>query len=97
MPHKLEVGATPFKAVYGNNPNVSHLRFFCSKAWVRIPMDKRKGFEAQSRKCILLGYVVIKLRFVQNPMNNPFQKFEVNFISLSETISFGIVRFQTLS
>ena len=50
------VGVTPFKALHGYNPNVSHLRFFGSKSWARIPLDKRKAFQAQSSECILLGY-----------------------------------------
>ena len=56
MPHKSVVGVTPFKAVHGYKPNVSHLRFFGSKSWARIPLDKRKEFQAQCSKCILLGY-----------------------------------------
>ena len=36
--------------------DVSHLRVFCSKAWVGIPLDKRKSFQPQSSECILLGY-----------------------------------------
>ena len=56
VPHKSVVGVTPFKALHGHKPNVSHLRVFGSTAWARIPMDKRKAFQAQSRECILLGY-----------------------------------------
>ena len=51
------VGVTPFEALHGYKPNVSHLRYFGSKSWARIPLDKRKAFQAQSSKCILLGYV----------------------------------------
>ena len=50
------VGATPFKALHGHKPNVSHLRVFGSKAWARIPLDKRKAFQSQSSGSILLGY-----------------------------------------
>ena len=50
------VGATPFEALHGHKPNVSHLRVFSSKAWARIPVDKRMHFQAQSRECILLRY-----------------------------------------
>ena len=57
VPHKLVIGATPFEALHGHKPDVSHLRFFGSKAWARIPMDKRKAFQDESSKCILLGYV----------------------------------------
>ena len=50
------IGTTPFEALLGNNPDVSHLRFFGSKSWDRIPMDNIKAFQDQSSKCILLGY-----------------------------------------
>ena len=43
VPHKLVVGDTPFEALHGNIPNVSHLRVFGSKAWARISMYKRKA------------------------------------------------------
>ena len=56
VPHKLVVRATLFKTLHGHKPNVSHLRVFGSKAWARIPLDKRKAFQAQSSECILLGY-----------------------------------------
>ena len=56
VPHKSVVGVTPFEALHGYNPNVSHLRVFGSKDWARIPLDKRNSFQSQSRKCILLGY-----------------------------------------
>ena len=49
-------GTTPFEALLGHKPDVSHLIFFGSKAWAIIPMDKRKDFQAQSSECILLGY-----------------------------------------
>ena len=57
VPHKSVIGVTTFKSLTGNNPNVSHLMVFGSKAWTRIPTDKRKSFQAQSSECILLGYV----------------------------------------
>ena len=56
VPHKLVVGATPFKQLHGHKPNVYHLRFFGSKAWDIIPIDKRKAFQSQSSECIMLGY-----------------------------------------
>ena len=57
VPHKSMVGATPFEALHRHKPNASHLRFFGSKSWARIPLDKRKAFQDQSSECILLGYV----------------------------------------
>ena len=56
VPHKSVVRATPFEALHGNNPDVSHLRVFGSKVWAIIPMHKRKAFQSQSSECILLGY-----------------------------------------
>ena len=50
------VWVTPFEELHGYKPNVSHLRFFGSKAWATIPLDKRKAFQSQSSECILLGY-----------------------------------------
>ena len=50
------VGANPFEELHGYKPNVSHLIFLGSKAWARIPLEKRKAFQSQSSECILLGY-----------------------------------------
>jgi hypothetical protein len=33
---------------------------------------------------------MLKFRFVPKPLNNPLHKFEVKFVSLSETIVLGI-------
>ena len=57
MPHKSVVGATPFEALHGYKPNVSHLTIFGSKAWAIIQLDKREAFQAQSSEFILMGYV----------------------------------------
>ena len=56
VPHKLVIGSTPFEALHGHKPDVSHLRVSGSKSWARIPMEKRKAFQAQICECILLGY-----------------------------------------
>ena len=56
VPHKSVVGATPFEALHGHKPNVSHLIVFGSKVWARIPLDKRKAFQSQISECILQGY-----------------------------------------
>ena len=34
---------TPFKLWSGHNPDVTHFRIFGSKAWARIPIEKRKA------------------------------------------------------
>ena len=54
--HKLVIGVTPFEALMGHKPNVSHLRVFGSKAWAINPTKKRRAFQDQSSECILLGY-----------------------------------------
>ena len=46
VPHKSVIGATPSEALLGHKPDVSHLRVFGSKAWARIPIYKRKTFQA---------------------------------------------------
>ena len=57
VPHKLVIKDTPFEALMGHTPNVSHLRVFGSKVWARIPTDKRKAFQSQIHECRLLRYV----------------------------------------
>ena len=47
---------TPFEAWSGHKPNVSHLRVFGSKAWARIPPEKRKALQPQINDFIMLGY-----------------------------------------
>jgi hypothetical protein len=36
---------------------VTHFRIFGSRAWARIPFDRRKDMEAQSKECIFVGYI----------------------------------------
>ena len=40
VPHKSVVGVTPFEALHGYNPNVSHLRVFGSKAWAEYHLTR---------------------------------------------------------
>ena len=42
-PHKSLDGKTPFASWSGHKPNVSHFRVSISKAWARIPPEKRKA------------------------------------------------------
>ena len=42
VPHKYLDGMTPFEAWSGNKPDVTHFRIFGSKAWARIPTDKKE-------------------------------------------------------
>ena len=50
------IGVTHFESLMGHKPNVSQIRVFGSKAWARIPTDRRKDFQSWSSECILLGY-----------------------------------------
>ena len=47
VPHKHLDGMTPFKAWSGHKPDVTHFRIFGSKAWARIPTEKRKALQPQ--------------------------------------------------
>ena len=56
VPHKQLDGMTPFEAWSGRKPNVTHLRIFGSRAWARIPTEKRKALQPQSQECLFFGY-----------------------------------------
>ena len=56
VPHNHLDGMTPFKAWSGHKPNVTHFRIFGSKAWARIPIEKRKDFQPQSQEFLFVGY-----------------------------------------
>ena len=47
---------TPFEAWSGHQPDVTHFRIFGSRAWVRIPTEKRKALQPQSKECLFVGY-----------------------------------------
>src|SRR5713226_9780180 len=47
---------TPFEAWSGHKPDVTHFRIFGSKAWARIPTEKRKDLQPQSQECLFVGY-----------------------------------------
>ena len=47
VPHKQLDGMTPFEYWSGNKPDVTHFRIFGSKAWARIPTEKRKALQPQ--------------------------------------------------
>ena len=56
VPHKQLDGMTPFEAWSGHKSDVTHFRIFGSKAWARIPTEKRKDLQPQSQECLFLGY-----------------------------------------
>ena len=49
-------GKTPYEAWCGHKPSVSHFKVFGSKAWARIPLEKRKDLQPQRKDYIMVGY-----------------------------------------
>ena len=49
VPQKQLDGMTPFEACSGHKPDVTHFRIFGSRAWARIPTEKRKALHPQSQ------------------------------------------------
>ena len=56
VPHKQLDVMTPFEAWSGNKLDVTHFNIFGSKAWARIPTEKRKDLQPQSQECLFFGY-----------------------------------------
>src|SRR5882757_1622670 len=56
VPHKQLDGMTPFESWSGHKPDVIHFRIFGSRAWARIPTEKRKALQHQSQECLFVGY-----------------------------------------
>ena len=54
--HKQLYGMIPFKPWNGHKPDATHFRIFGSKAWARIPTEKRKALQPQSQECLFFGY-----------------------------------------
>ena len=50
------VGISPFEKLYGKKPDFSILRIFGCIAWVRIPKEKRKKLDKQSKELVFIGY-----------------------------------------
>jgi hypothetical protein len=55
-PHIFVKDKTPYKAWSGLKPEVNHFCIFGSRAWDRIPSEKRKELDPQSTTCIFVGY-----------------------------------------
>ena len=81
LPHKYLDGMTPFKACSGQKPNVTHFRIFGSKAWARIPTEKRKDFPPQSQECLFVGYFKVSkgYRLINLSTNKTFIERSVQF------------------
>ena len=54
--HKALYGIKPFEAWCGRKPSVKHFKKIGCPAWARIPPQKRKALEPQSKPCIFVGY-----------------------------------------
>ena len=54
--HKSVKWMTPYKAWFGEKPDVSNFRIFGTKAWEIIPLEKRKALNPQSKECLMVGY-----------------------------------------
>ena len=55
-PTKSVEGKTPYKAVYGEKPNVGHLKVFGCSAYSYIPKDEGQKLDSKACKCIFLEY-----------------------------------------
>eukprot|EP00253_Pinus_taeda_P026310 PITA_26310 len=55
-PHRSIKDQTCFEAWIGTKPEVTHFRVFGSRAWAKIPSEKRKDLDPQSIECIFVGY-----------------------------------------
>ena len=55
-PQKYLYGKTPYEAWSGHKPNVFHFKVFGSKAWARIPPEKRKALKHQIKESIMVLY-----------------------------------------
>ena len=47
---------TPYEAWFGEKPDVSNFRIFGTKAWERIPSEKRKSLQQQRKEFLRVGY-----------------------------------------
>lgn len=47
---------TPYEALNGKKPDVSHLKTFGCPCYAHIPKDERKKIDPKARKCLFLGY-----------------------------------------
>lgn len=47
---------TPYEALIGRKPSVSHFRTFGSICYSHVPKDERGKLDSKSRKCLFVGY-----------------------------------------
>lgn len=56
VPNRGITNTTPYSEWFGRKPDISHLRIFGTKAFVRIPDSMRKKMDPKARKAIFVGY-----------------------------------------
>ena len=49
---------TPYECFVGSKPNVSNLKVFRCTAYMQIPKELRKKWDAKSKRCIFIGYCI---------------------------------------
>ena len=49
---------TPYECFVGSKPNVSNLKVFGCTAYMQIPKELRKRWDAKSKRCIFIGFCV---------------------------------------
>ena len=54
--HKSVKGMTPYEAWFSEKLDVSNFRIFGTKAWARIPLEKRTPLQPQRKECLMVGY-----------------------------------------
>jgi hypothetical protein len=55
-PNKFVKENNPFEAWSGKKLEFAHFHIFGSRAWARIPSEKKKALDPQSHPCIFVGY-----------------------------------------
>ena len=53
-------GSTPYESFIGKKPDVSNLKVFGCDAFMHVPQETRKKWDAKSVKCIFIGYSQIR-------------------------------------
>ena len=56
VPNRGNISSTPYFEWFGKKPDVSHLRVFGAKAFVRVPDSMRRKMDPKARKTIFVGY-----------------------------------------
>ena len=57
-PTKAVEYMTPYELFHGSKPNVSNLRVFGCTAYMHVPKETRRKWDAKSIKCVFVGYCI---------------------------------------